>query len=74
LKNCNIRVLEPEKLDSTKKLQEDCTSFVSKVDEVCIKKFQDMMILPQLNNTILKLKACEKFWAHFIFASYTNNV
>ena len=32
---CNIRVLEPEKLDMTKGLQEDCVSFVSKVDEVC---------------------------------------
>lgn len=32
--NCNIRVLEPEKLESTKRLQEDCVSFVSKVDEL----------------------------------------
>ena len=28
-------MLEPEKLDLTKRLQDDCVSFVSKVDEVC---------------------------------------
>ena len=34
MQDCNIRVLEPEKLESTKRLQEDCASFVSKVDEL----------------------------------------